>query len=142
MEKKMDANSTLKYSIPPDMHAMVVEDSKATRLIIKKELETLGIKVTEASNGEEALKILKKNIVSFHIIFSDVVMEKMDGFELCHNLQQADWYDKTPFVIISTLSDASNVIKALKLGADDFIPKPFNKEDLLRIIGRVSNYGY
>jgi len=74
------------------------------------------------------------------IIFSDIQMPTMDGFEFCWRLQQADWYDGTPLVMVSTNSDAASVVRVLKLGADDFIPKPFGREDLAQIIARVLSH--
>ncbi|MBD3222047.1 response regulator, partial [bacterium] len=74
------------------------------------------------------------------VIFSDIQMPSMDGFEFCWRLQQAPWYDGTPLVMVSTLSDAASVIRVLKLGADDFIPKPFNREDLAQIIERALSH--
>ena len=50
---------------------------------------------------------------------------------------QEPWYDRTPFILVSTESDAKNVIKGLKLGADDFLPKPFDKEIVAKVLLRI-----
>lgn len=127
--------------IPPGTRALVVEDSKATRRIFKSMLESLAIHVTEAEDGQEAMDVLRDRIADLDIVFSDISMPRMDGFALCHTLLQEPWYDGTPVVLVSTQSDAANVIQALKLGADDYLPKPFNLDDLKRIAGRVLTHG-
>lgn len=128
-------------AIPPDTHALIVEDSRATRRIFRSLLEGMGVRVSEADDGETALALLERSIDEVDVVFSDISMPRMDGFELCHRLQLAPWYDGTPLVMVSTQSDAANVIRALKLGAEDYLPKPFEREDLARITGRVLNHG-
>jgi CheY-like chemotaxis protein len=126
--------------IPAGTKALVVEDSAATRRIFRNLLKGLGIECDDAPDGEEALALLQRRLDEFDIIFTDISMPKMDGFELCHSLHQAPWYDGTPLVMVSTQSDASNVIQSLKLGCDDYLPKPFDREVLARIVGRVLNH--
>lgn len=135
-------------SKPPDnasgqrtLRALVADDSKATRRIFRSVFESMGIGITEAADGAEALRILEDEIHEFDLIFTDINMPGMDGFELCHRLQNSEWYDGTPLIMVSTLSDASNVMRALKLGADDYIPKPFDREILTKVIGRVIRHG-
>lgn len=127
--------------IPPGTRVLVVEDSRATRRIFKSMLESLSIHVREAEDGQEALEMLRDHIAEIDIVFSDISMPRMDGFALCHTLLQEPWYEGTPVVLVSTQSDAANVIQALKLGAEDYLPKPFNLDDLKRIIGRVLTHG-
>lgn len=133
----MNYSEHIQSFLPPNPHAFIVDDSVPTRRIFRNILEELGFKVDEAVNGKLALEHLEKNISEYCIIFSDLSMPQMDGFELCYRLQQESWYDNTPFVLVSTESDAKNVIKGLKLGADDFMPKPFDKEITAQVILRV-----
>jgi DNA-binding response OmpR family regulator len=116
---------------------LIVEDSIPTRRIFRSILQKIGFEVDEATNGKEGLEILEQKMGQYCIIFSDISMPKMDGFELCCTLQRQEWYDGTPFVLVSTESDASNVIKGLKLGADDFMPKPFDQEIAELVVARV-----
>ena len=133
-------NIALKSLLPVNAKAIVIDDSIPTRRIFRSILEKIGFEVDEAINGHEALELLKKKIDQYCIIFSDISMPKMDGFELCYKLQRQEWYDGTPFVLVSTESDANNVIKGLKLGADDFMPKPFDQEIAELVIARVMSY--
>jgi CheY-like chemotaxis protein len=133
----MDYTSYLRTLLPSSPQALIVDDSDPTRRIFRSLLETFNFEVEEACNGKEALSKIEERIDRLHLIFSDISMPVMDGFELCYRLQQEAWYDGTPFVLVSTESDANNVIRGLKLGADDFMPKPFDKEITAQVIGRV-----
>jgi DNA-binding response OmpR family regulator len=133
----MNSTDNLRSTLPPGAHAVVIDDSVTMRRIFTKQLTDLGLSVTSCEDGREALEILNRDIGKTTIILSDIQMPTLDGFEFCWRLQQADWYDGTPLVMVSTCSDAASVIRVLKLGADDFIPKPFNREDLAQIIERV-----
>jgi CheY-like chemotaxis protein len=133
----MNPIESLRTALPAGAHAMVIDDSATMRRIFEKQLSDLGLGVTACNDGQEALEVLSREIERTTIIFSDIQMPTLDGFEFCWRLQQADWYDGTPLVMVSTCSDAASVIRVLKLGADDFIPKPFNREDLAQIIERV-----
>ncbi len=133
----MSHTESLRAAMPTQAHAVVIDDSATMRRIFDKQLHDLGLDVTTFNDGREALAALETRIQNTTIIFSDIQMPSMDGFEFCWRLQQAPWYDGTPLVMVSTCSDADSVIRVLKLGADDFIPKPFNREDLAQIIERV-----
>ena len=123
--------------LPPNPKAFIVDDSVPTRRIFRMILEDLGFTVNEAVNGKDALEKLEELLADTLIVFSDISMPKMDGFEFCFRLMQEPWYDGTPFVLVSTESDAKNVIKGLKLGADDFLPKPFDKEIVAQVLMRI-----
>jgi two-component system chemotaxis response regulator CheY len=127
----------IKEILPSSPKAFIVDDSVPTRRIFRTILEELGFTVNEAPNGKVALEKLKELLPETMIIFSDISMPVMDGFEFCFRLMQEQWYDGTPFVLVSTESDAKNVIKGLKLGADDFLPKPFDKEILSLVLLRI-----
>lgn len=133
----MNPIESLRTALPTGARAMVIDDSATMRRIFTNQLQDLGLAVTACEDGREALAVLAHEIDRTTIIFSDIQMPTLDGFEFCWRLQQADWYDGTPLVMVSTSSDAASVVRVLKLGADDFIPKPFNREDLAQIIERV-----
>ena len=126
-----------KALLPPNPKAFIVDDSVPTRRIFRTILEELGFTVNEAVNGKMALEKLEGEIAETTIIFSDISMPIMDGFEFCFKLMQQPWYDGTPFILVSTESDAKNVIKGLKFGADDFLPKPFDKEIVAQVLMRI-----
>ena len=117
--------------------ALVIDDSGATRRVLRELLEKMGFAVTEKEDAKGVLPYLEKEISQTDIIFSDINMPGMSGYEFCSLLNEASWYDETPLVIGSTNSDAGSVVKALKLGADDYLPKPFQEESLNQVVRRV-----
>ena len=117
--------------------AFILDDSAATRKIIAALLKQVGMDSSSTDGGNYALKHLEESIAEYDVIFSDITMPGMDGLEFVYNIQQASWYDGTPIVMVSTNSDATQVIQALKLGADDYIPKPFDKSILSLTLERV-----
>ena len=117
--------------------AFILDDSAATRKIMSSILKRIGMESFSTDGGGFALEHLAESIGEYDVIFSDITMPGMDGLEFIYNIQQADWYDRTPIIMVSTNSDAKNVIQALKLGADDYIPKPFDHTMLALTLDRV-----
>ena len=115
--------------------ALVVDDYHSMRLTLKEMLEQAGLAVTEAENGLEGLE--KARAGSFDIIFTDIVMPVMDGLELCNEVKSDVKLAKTPVVVLSTHTDASYLIKAISMGADDYVPKPIERALLTRVVERL-----
>ncbi len=117
--------------------AFILDDSAATRKIMGSLLGLLNMESTSTDGGQAALDHLEGSISEYDVIFSDITMPGMDGLEFIYSIQLAPWYDGTPIIMVSSNSDATHVIQALKLGADDFIPKPFDKKALSFTLERV-----
>lgn len=117
------------------LKALVVDDYENMRKKLSKDLEKLGLKVTEASNGLEALSILSQE--KFDVMITDIVMPEMDGFELCEEVRTRADLRNLPVVITSTHCDSNYVIKALRLGADDYISKPIEPDVLEKVLRRI-----
>lgn len=118
----------------------MVDDFPSMRLILKENLVRLGFKVLEAEHGLEGIERLEKNQVD--IIFSDIVMPQMDGFDFCDSVRKRPQWFHIPIVVMSTLSDSKYTFKALKNGADDFIAKPIAPQLLLKVIQRLFDNGW
>jgi len=118
-----------------NLKVLVVDDYEKMRQRICAILRQLSLNISEASNGVEALKILRKE--KFDMVFTDIVMPEMDGFELCEEIRKtSDWVDM-PVVVISTHYDSNYIVKALRHGADDYIPKPVDLETVEKVLHRV-----
>lgn len=118
------------------INALVVEDSPIMRQIIVSSLSAMPqIVPVEAANGFEALKILPQK--SFDIILTDINMPDINGLELLSFLKNHPQYKQIPVVIISTEKTEQDRKRGLALGADDYITKPFQPEDLQFIIKRI-----
>ncbi|MAI90488.1 response regulator [Ponticaulis sp.] len=111
-------------------HILVVDDDDRIRDLTRRFLSNLGYHVTAADSGLSAQKLLKQLV--FDLIVLDVMMPGMDGFELLKHLRQTD--PTTPVIMLTARGESGDRIEGLKLGADDYIPKPFEPEELaLRI---------
>lgn len=116
------------------LRALLVEDCVMMRSSISKTLQSLDIQVTEAIHGHDALE--KLNQYPVDLVFTDLVMPQMDGFELCEEIRRRPDIRHLPIVVISTHRDAHYVIQALRSGADDYLSKPFSAPLAQRIIER------
>ena len=119
-----------------NLTALVVDDYENIRLMLVNALKKLGVTVTEASNGIEALDILSKK--QFDILFTDIVMPEMDGFELCEEVRKRSELRELPVVVVSTHCDSNYIVKALQLGADDYIAKPIEIDLVEKVISRIT----
>jgi len=116
------------------LKVLVCDDEVMNRKVASKILKKEGYDVVEAVNGKEAIAILKTTEVA--LILMDLMMPEMDGFEATKYIKQDDKLSHIPLIIISALSDRTAITKGLKLGADEYIAKPF---DITEFILRVKN---
>lgn len=109
---------------------LIVEDDKDVSELLKLYLENSNFQVTMASNGFEALKILKEEEVDLAII--DIMMPVMGGHELIKNIRG---FSNMPIIVLSAQSATGEKILGLNMGADDYMTKPF---DPLEVVARVN----
>jgi len=117
---------------------LIVEDSATQAVRLQYILEEHNYLVTAAKNGVEALTSLKECLPD--LVITDIIMPEMDGYELCRRIKDNPISKEVPVMLLTSLSDPSDVIKGLQCGADNFITKPY-KEDFLvsRIKGILIN---
>lgn len=109
-------------------HILVVDDEPVNRLLLLKRLEAEGHQVTQATDGLEALAAVEQRIPD--MILLDVMMPRMDGFEVCRQLRARTATRGLPIVLVTTLTDREDRVRGLDAGADDFITKPFDATEL------------
>ncbi len=107
---------------------LVVDDSALLRQVIFDTFTPHGYEVIMAGNGAEALERIKN--ARPDLILSDVLMPVMDGWALCQEIRSGAETRGIPFIFLSTERDVPKRIKGLELGADDYVCKPFSKEEL------------
>jgi two-component system chemotaxis response regulator CheY len=120
------------------MKAMIVDDSRAMRSMLRKILKENGFEVVaEAENGRDALEQLQQH-ESLDLMLLDWNMPIMNGYDLlCEVRKQAKWKDMR-VMLVTTETEASQIIRALDAGADEYLIKPFVKEalrDKLNVMG-------
>lgn len=106
---------------------LLAEDEKSLRDGIKLNLELEGYEVEEAVNGAEALNKFESQ--RFNLVILDVMMPEMNGFEVCEKIRLTD--SETPILFLTAKDTSQDTVQGLKLGADDYLTKPFNLEELL-----------
>jgi DNA-binding response OmpR family regulator len=120
------------------MKVLIADDDEVTRLLLSSTLHKLGYDVSEAENGRNALAIWDR--VHHHLIISDWMMPHIDGLEFCRRVRAAQRPDYTHFIVLTARSGKANYLEAMDAGVDDFIAKPFEKDQLIariRVAERV-----
>ena len=110
-----------------DAKMLIVEDNESIKQMLVSIFETF-YQVTTASDGEEAMELIQKDMPS--IILSDVVMPRMSGTELCKQIKTDFNTCHIPVVLLTARTAVEHNIEGLKIGADDYITKPFSMEEL------------
>ena len=119
------------------MHTLVIDDSKAIRLLLGRMLKDLGLEVEEASNGREALDRLDAGLAP-ELILVDWNMPEMTGIEFVEAVRRPPYESTARLVMVTTETEMPNVVRALDSGADEYVMKPFTKEAIvekLRLLG-------
>ena len=112
---------------------LIVEDNPDVRDYIKDDLKEI-YHIEEAANGEQGLRKAQKCIPD--LIVSDVMMPKMDGYEMTRELRQDEKTSHIPIILLTAKSDRDSKLEGLGLGADDYLTKPFDTQELL---ARIKN---
>ncbi|MBN1459601.1 MAG: response regulator [Armatimonadetes bacterium] len=112
---------------------LVVDDEKNIRLTMTQSLEPLGIPVDAAVNGEEALGKLREG--SFGLVFLDLKMPGIDGMDVLRRIKEG--WPKVRVIIITAHGTIESAVEAMKLGAVDFIQKPFSPGEIRELATRV-----
>jgi len=115
------------------MRVLLVEDDPTTQQSIKMMLEAAGMVVDATDLGEDGLEIGK--LYDYDIIVLDLMLPDMDGMEVLRELRSAKV--ATPVLILSGLAESENKVKGLGTGADDYLTKPFNKDELIARIQAI-----
>ncbi len=114
------------------LNVLIVEDDNAIREVICDLLMLEGHKVTSSANGKDALKILAENEPD--LVISDVMMPVMDGHTLLEKYKALPESTNIPFLFLTALADKKSIREGMKLGADDYLTKPFSRIELIEAI--------
>jgi DNA-binding response OmpR family regulator len=110
---------------------LVVDDEKSICLLLENFLSQ-DYDVVSINDGLEALEWLEENLPD--LIISDIQMTKMDGYEFLTTIRQKGFTKNTPFIMLSGKSESKERIKCYRLGAQDYLTKPFNPEELEELV--------
>jgi len=111
--------------------AMIVDDSKTIRMILKRVLTEAGFEVCEAGNGREALEVLQVQDGAVTLALIDWNMPEMNGMELLTELRRQPAFSSIKVIMVTTEAEIGHMSSALQAGADEYVMKPFTKEILM-----------
>jgi len=120
--------------------ALVVDDSRAMRMILSKTLVDSGFEVRQAGNGQDALDVLEREGGSISLMLADWNMPVMSGIELVQAVRARAAWQHIRIVMVTTETEIEQMSRALTAGADEYVMKPFTREvveDKLRLIGAL-----
>ena len=112
---------------------LIADDDAGNRDLLRRRLEFEGHKVVEAKNGLEVLVLLQDHVCD--LVLLDVMMPEMDGFQTLAKMKQEPQWRELPVIMISALDELQSVVRCIEMGADDYLPKPFNRVLLRARIG-------
>lgn len=116
--------------------AVVVDDSSAIRLLLRSMLEKAGFEVLDAPNGRDALSLMAEQSISLALV--DWNMPEMSGMELLQRMRNNPELNDAKIMMVTTETELDHVRRALLVGADEYVMKPFTEEiitDKLRLLG-------
>jgi two-component system cell cycle response regulator len=123
------------------MKVLIAEDDKDSRELLSWILQKLGYQVVAASNGKEAWDAFRKG--RFRLVISDVLMPELDGLELCKKIRLHKQSKYTYIIVITALIGKKDYLEGMEAGADDFVTKPFDPDELkarLRVAERIISF--
>ena len=127
------------------MLTMVIDDSRAMRLILKRIVAQLGFEVVEASNGKEAMDYLTSTLEGGTeapgLALVDWNMPEMNGLEFVLAVRAERAYDPVRIMMVTTETEQGQVIRALEAGANEYVMKPFTREILVAKLSMLDVFG-
>ena len=120
-----------------NINVLIVDDDKFILKIEENILKKVNLNVLKAKDGKEALRLIYENNID--LILTDLNMPQIDGEELLINIRKSKTMDELPIIVISSNEDHSKISRLLKLGANDYLTKPFFKEELLLRVNNLLN---
>ncbi|MCK4643598.1 response regulator [bacterium] len=120
---------------------MIADDDVNIRTVLHKYLEAKNYDIVEAEDGDMAIDMIENQKIMPDLIVLDIMMPGKNGFEVCEHLRAHKLYSLIPILMLTALSTPESVIKGLSLGADDYIKKPFNLEEVQIRIDNILKKG-
>ena len=109
---------------------LVIDDEAINQQVLKHHLSAEKFHVTQAMNGEEGLTIIAKE-PKFDLVLLDVMMPRMSGYEVCQKIREKYLASELPVIMVTAKDQIQDIVQGLALGANDYLPKPFFREELL-----------
>ncbi|MGD9969749.1 MAG: chemotaxis protein CheW [Sulfuricurvum sp.] len=121
---------------PSDYRVMIVDDSKTDRTIMRKALEPMGITLVEATDGVEALNMLKQSDYLFDGMLIDIEMPRMDGYTLASEIKKYNKYKNMALIAVTSRSGKADRMRGVESGMVEYITKPYSPDYLMNVVKR------
>ncbi|CAK0787313.1 hypothetical protein CVIRNUC_010531 [Coccomyxa viridis] len=116
---------------PKDVHILLVDDERLSRVVVGNLLRKCSYQVTEAESGMEALEILRRNAPgAFSLVLTDVMMPDVDGIELLRHVRGVDAWSNLPVIMMSANERTETVFECIRGGAEDYLLKPVTRKEV------------
>lgn len=125
--------------LPPATNLLVVDDDPDLLLLLRKMLARIGASARTAETGEAGLEMLKSD--DFDLLVLDLMLPDMDGYEVLQQVRANSRYDDMPVLILSARADEQAISKAMSLGADSYLTKPYLPNTLTSRVLMLLNGG-
>ena len=119
---------------PSDYKVLIVDDSKMDRTMMQKSLEPIGVTVLEATNGIDALNIVKSGDHSIDAMLIDIEMPRMDGYTLAGEIRKYSKYRNLPLIAVTSRTSKSDRLRGVEVGMTEYITKPYSPEYLENVV--------
>lgn len=123
-EQKSDITLSKKYNI------LIIDDEPINRRVLQNHLSVAGYGVTEVNNGKDALEILQEEPF-FDLILLDIMMPGMSGYEVCEKIRDDYQASELPIIMLTAKNGVGELVQGFDSGANDYLTKPFSKNELL-----------
>lgn len=146
-EIKVDIKAQLESGVkkpkeqPSDYKVLIVDDSKMDRTLMQKALEPLGISLLEATNGVEALNIVKSGEREIDAILIDIEMPRMDGYTLAGEIRKYSKYRQLPLIAVTSRTSKTDRLRGVEVGMTEYITKPYSPEYLENVVRKNLKLG-
>ena len=123
-----------------DYIVLAVDDSQTDRNIIKQYLKPLGITIIEATNGVDALDIIKSGEHNIDAVLVDIEMPRMDGYSLATEIRKYNKFKNLPLIAVTSRASKTDRMRGVETGMTEYITKPYSSEYLLNVVKRSINF--
>jgi two-component system chemotaxis response regulator CheY len=121
--------------------ALVVDDSRAVRMILGKILREMGYEVREAANGREAFNLIQADKTAVQLVLTDWNMPEINGLELLRMLRRDPELSSLVVIMVTTETEMDQIVTALEAGANEYVMKPFTKDILVEKLQLLGIHG-
>ena len=133
IKASMESSKSVKEK-PSDYKVLIVDDSKMDRTIMQKSLAPLGVTVIEATNGVEALTIVKSGEHALDAMLIDIEMPRMDGYTLAGEIRKYSKYRNLPLIAVTSRTSKADRLRGVEVGMTEYITKPYSSEYLENVV--------